>query len=57
MEGEKANNQIALVDDQDNIIGYGDKLKVHLEGTLHRGIFNHGNQWKGTMASSPQGPG
>jgi isopentenyl-diphosphate delta-isomerase len=35
---------IALVDTNDNIIGYGDKLKVHKKGLLHRAfsvfIFN-----------------
>jgi isopentenyl-diphosphate delta-isomerase len=49
MEREKANNLIALVDDQDNIIGYGDKLKVHQEGTLHRAfsvvVINEEGQW------------
>jgi len=49
MEREKANSQIALVDEQDNIIGYGDKLKVHQEGTLHRAfsvvVINEKGQW------------
>ncbi len=35
---------IALVDQNDNIIGYDDKMKVHVEGRLHRAfsvfIFN-----------------
>jgi isopentenyl-diphosphate Delta-isomerase len=45
----QANSQlIALVDQSDNIIGYDDKIKVHVEGTLHRAfsvfIFNNSGQ-------------
>lgn len=39
---------IALVDTNDQITGYGDKLKVHEEGTLHRAfsvfIFNKNDE-------------
>lgn len=31
-----AEPQIALVDTNDNIIGYGDKQQVHIDGILHR---------------------
>lgn len=49
MEREKADTQIALVDDHDRIVGYDDKLKVHREGILHRAfsvvVVNGQGQW------------
>ena len=40
--------EIAIVDFDDNIIGYDEKMKVHKEGTLHRAfsvlIFNDKNE-------------
>lgn len=40
--------EIAVVDFDDNIIGYDEKIKVHKEGTLHRAfsvlIFNDKNE-------------
>jgi isopentenyl-diphosphate delta-isomerase len=49
MEREKADTQIALVDDHDRIVGYDDKLKVHREGILHRAfsvvVINGRGQW------------
>ncbi len=39
---------IPLVDDNDNIIGHGEKLEVHLKGLLHRAfsilVFNSKNE-------------
>ena len=41
-------NKIAIVDLNDNIIGFEDKIKVHKEGILHRAfsvfIFNERNE-------------
>jgi len=41
---DNSQNQIAVVDENDNIIAYEDKLKVHQDGILHRAfsifIFN-----------------
>jgi isopentenyl-diphosphate delta-isomerase len=49
MEKKKTDTLIALVDPQDQIVGYGDKLKVHREGTLHRAfsvvVINGKGQW------------
>lgn len=49
MERKKAEPRIALVDDQDQIIGYGDKFQVHREGILHRAfsvvVVNGEGQW------------
>jgi isopentenyl-diphosphate delta-isomerase len=42
------NEQIVLVDENDNEIGTGEKLQVHLEGKLHRALsvflFNEKNE-------------
>lgn len=50
MEKKKAEStQIAIVDQDDNIVGYEDKLTVHQEGTLHRAfsvvVINSKGQW------------
>jgi isopentenyl-diphosphate delta-isomerase len=42
------NDDLILVDDDDNIVGYADKLRVHQEGLLHRAfslfIMNKNNE-------------
>lgn len=42
------NQQIALVDNNDNVTGYAGKLEVHEKGLLHRAfsvfVFNHNNE-------------
>lgn len=42
---DNTNKKIALVDVEDNIIGYADKIEVHQQGLLHRAfsifIFNN----------------
>jgi isopentenyl-diphosphate delta-isomerase len=49
MEKKKTETLIALVDPQDQIVGYGDKLRVHREGTMHRAfsvvVVNGKGQW------------
>ena len=49
MEVEKAITHIALVNDNDQNLGYEDKLKVHQEGLLHRAfsvvVVNGEGQW------------
>jgi isopentenyl-diphosphate delta-isomerase len=49
MDINKPDTHIALVDEHDNIVGYGDKLKVHQEGVLHRAfsvvVINGKGQW------------
>jgi len=49
MKDRRDENLIALVDEQDQIIGYEDKLKVHQEAMLHRAfsvvVINSKGQW------------
>jgi len=49
MEKNKPESHIALVDEHDNIVGYGDKLKAHQDGVLHRAfsvvVINGKGQW------------
>ncbi len=50
MEVEKAITHIALVNDNDQIVGYEDKLKVHQEGLLHRTFSVVVINWKANVS-------
>ena len=49
MEKDVSDKLIALVDEEDRITGYGEKIMVHREGLLHRAfsvvIINSKGQW------------